>query len=265
MKKQIDIELNRLQDQYDIKILYALESGSRAWGFASADSDWDVRFIYVHNPDWYLSIDDKKDNMEKILPNNIDLAGWELRKALKLFRKSNPPLLEWLRSPLIYVERFSMADKLRQLTKEYFNPKSCMYHYFYMAQGNYRDYLQKDIVRVKKYFYVLRPILACKWIEQTNTMAPMEFQKLVDSQISDQKLKKEIDRLLTRKIKGDELDKEPKIQILNDFIEKEIEYFSQKLKGYKIDKQPDTEKLNNLFRETLTEAWGKGNDYFNMM
>ena len=255
MKKQIEIELNRIQEQHNIKILYAVESGSRAWGFASIDSDWDVRFIYIHRPEWYLSIDEKRDNMEEILPNAIDLAGWELRKTLKLFRKSNPPLFEWLRSPLIYLEQFSTIDKLRELTKDYFNPKSCVYHYLHMAEGNYRDYLQTDIVRVKKYFYVLRPILACKWIERTNTMAPMEFHDLVETQISDKKLRTEIKNLLTRKQNGEELDKEPKIQIINDFLEKEIAYFKNQVMQYDQELKPGTDRLDDLFRSTLDEIW----------
>jgi len=255
LKKQIEIELNRIQEQHNIKILYAVESGSRAWGFASIDSDWDVRFIYIHRPEWYLSIDEKRDNMEEILPNAIDLAGWELRKTLKLFRKSNPPLFEWLRSPLIYLEQFSTIDKLRELTKDYFNPKSCVYHYLHMAEGNYRDYLQTDIVRVKKYFYVLRPILACKWIERTNTMAPMEFHDLVETQISDKKLRTEIKNLLTRKQNGEELDKEPKIQIINDFLEKEIAYFKNQVMQYDQELKPGTDRLDDLFRSTLDEIW----------
>lgn len=255
MNEQIQIELRRLEREKDIKVLYAVESGSRAWGFASKDSDWDVRFIYVHRPEWYLSIDNHRDNMEEILPNTIDLAGWELRKALKLFRKSNPPLLEWLRSPLIYLEQFSTAQKMRDLTEYYFNPKSCTYHYLHMAQGNYRDYLQTDLVRTKKYFYVLRPILACKWIEATNSMAPMEFQQLVDSQITDDNLRKKIELLLLRKKSGEELDKEARIQIINDFLESEIEYFNKAVKDYDSLPKPNTEKLDDLFRETLNEVW----------
>src|SRR5437870_651522 len=133
MLNEIQNELQRIQNQFDVRVLYAVESGSRAWGFESKDSDWDVRYIYIQKPEWYLSIDDKKDNREEILPNQIDLAGWDLRKALKLFRKSNPPMLEWLRSPIIYLEEFSIAAKLRMLTADYFNPKSCLYHYLSMA------------------------------------------------------------------------------------------------------------------------------------
>jgi len=205
MTEEIKKELCRLEQQHEIKILYAVESGSRAWGFASTDSDWDVRYIYIHKLDWYLSIDNKKDSQEEILPNDIDLSGWELRKALRLFRKSNPPMLEWLRSPIVYLQQFSTADKLRELAKEYFNPKSCIYHYLSMADGNFSAYLQKDMVRTKKYLYVLRPILACEWIRQTNTIAPMEFQKLVDSQVTDFDVKTEIQNLLKRKMAGEEL------------------------------------------------------------
>jgi len=261
MTQEIKKELLRLELQHNIKILFAVESGSRAWGFASTDSDWDVRYIYVHNLDWYLKIDDQKDNQEEILPNDIDLAGWELRKALRLFRKSNPPMLEWLRSPIIYLKQFSTADKLRDLTKEYFNPKSCLHHYLHMAEGNYREYLQKENVRVKKYFYVLRPILACDWIKQTNTMAPMEFQELLDSQVPDQKVKTEIQNLLARKMAGEELNEEPKVQILNDFLEQKINYYNEYVKSLEQSNPPDTEKLDELFKQTIYEAWDKNGSH----
>jgi len=253
MIDEIIKELNNLEQELNIRILYAVESGSRAWGFASKNSDWDVRFIYIHKKDWYLSIDNKKDSYNKILPNDIDLSGWELRKTLKLFRKSNPPLMEWLRSPIVYYQSYSMINKLIVLSTEYFNPKSCLHHYLHMAEGNYRAYLKSDNVRIKKYFYVLRPILACSWIENTNTMAPMEFQKLVDLQIKDSALRFEIDQLLKRKMDGEELDIEPKISVINDYLEKQINYYNDYISKYKIDKRPDTEKLNKLFRETLNE------------
>ena len=257
MTEQITAELNRLEQEKDIRILYAVESGSRAWGFASTDSDWDVRFIYIHRPEWYLSIDNRRDSMDEILPNDIDLAGWDLRKALRLFRKSNPPLLEWLESPLIYLEQFSTANRMRELAKESFNPKSCTYHYLSMAGKNYRTYLQTDMVRIKKYFYVLRPILACMWIESTNTMAPMEFQKMVDAQIHDETLRREIDHLLERKMSGEELDKEPRIPILNDFIESRIEHFDSVVQQYNNQTHIQTATLDQLFRETMVEVWGK--------
>jgi predicted nucleotidyltransferase len=257
MIDEIKSELLKLELQHDIKILYAVESGSRAWGFASTDSDWDVRYIYIHRLDWYLKIDDWKDSQEEILPNDIDLSGWELKKALRLFRKSNPPMLEWLRSPIIYLQQFSTADKLRDLTNEFFNPKSCLHHYLHMAEGNYREYLQKENVRVKKYFYVLRPILACDWIKQTNTMAPMEFHKLLESQVIDKNVKAKIQNLLTRKIAGEELNEEPKIQVLNDFLEQKIEFYNDYVKSLGQSEKADTTRLDKLFKETVYEAWDK--------
>ena len=253
MKAEIQKELKRLESELEIKILYAVESGSRAWGFPSTNSDWDVRFIYVHKKDWYLSIDDKKDSYVEILPNDIDLSGWELRKTLKLFRKSNPPFMEWLDSPIIYKESYSTIPKLRLASHEYFNPKSCLYHYLSMAEGNLREYLKGDQVRIKKYFYVLRPVLACKWIERTNRMAPMEFEAMVESEIKDPKVKEETLSLLVRKKSGEELDWEPKISCIDEFLDEQIIYFKNYLKNFDYKQYPDTDLLDQVFRETLEE------------
>lgn len=256
MLEEIKKELARIEAEHEIKILLAVESGSRAWGFASTDSDWDVRYIYIHKLDWYLRIDDLKDSQEKILPNDLDLSGWELKKALKLFRKSNPPMLEWLRSPIVYTEQFSTAEKLRDLSEKYFNPKSCMYHYLSMAKGNFKEFLaDKDLVKSKKYFYVLRPVLACDWIRNKNSFPPMEFQDLVDSQVTDEKLKTEIGELLKRKMSGEELKEEPQIEILNEFLERKIEFYKDYVEQIEPNDKPPTELLDALFKETIFEVW----------
>ncbi len=255
MLEEIQKELAKIEEKSEIRILLAVESGSRAWGFASTDSDWDVRYIYIHKLDWYLKIDDAKDSQEKILPNDLDLSGWELKKALKLFRKSNPPMIEWLRSPIVYLEQFSTAEKLREMSKTYFNPKSCMYHYLSMAQNNFREFLQKDLIRSKKYFYVLRPVLACDWIKEKNIFPPIEFQDLVDSQVKDEDVKTEITELLKRKMAGEELKEEPKIEILNEFLEEKIEFYKDYVEQIAPNDKPQTELLDKLFKETITEVW----------
>jgi len=255
MIKEIQKEISRLEQEKDIKVLFAVESGSRAWGFASIDSDWDVRFVYIHRLDWYLQIYEQKDNIEQILPNDIDLGGWELQKALRLFRKSNPPLLEWLRSPIIYSENYSTAAELRELTSVFFNPKSCLYHYFHMAEGNFRTYLQDDSVRVKKYFYVLRPLLACDWILDKNEMAPMEFDIIVDSQVQDVEVKEAITKLLSRKMSGEELAVEAKNPVLHRFIEQKIVFYKEYLATTSAAVQPSADLLNTLFKRTLNEVW----------
>jgi uncharacterized protein len=124
-----------------------------------------------------------------------------------------------------------------------------------MAEGNFRNYLQRETVRVKKYFYVLRPVLACSWIEQTNTMAPMEFRKLLDSQVSDPSVKYEIQKLLQRKIAGEELNEEPRIDILNEYLSDKINYFNDVVKSFPAREQPKTDKLNLLFRKMIREVW----------
>ncbi|MCJ2148084.1 nucleotidyltransferase domain-containing protein [Bacillus paralicheniformis] len=255
MKQRIQEELKNIEATYGVKILYAVESGSRAWGFPSQDSDYDVRFIYVHQKDWYLSIDAKRDVIELPIDDSLDISGWELTKALRLFRKSNPPLLEWLSSGMVYYEAYSLAEKMRQLKSRAFSPVSCMYHYLNMASGNFRHYLQREEVKIKKYFYVLRPILACQWIESRRTVPPIEFQVLLDELMEDGPLKTEIHQLLERKKKGEEFNLEPQNPILHAFIDHELERLQTVAKAYKTDHEDLTQELDRLFRETLDEVW----------
>ncbi len=166
--EEILARLGDIEKEENVTIFYACESGSRAWGFPSEDSDYDVRFLYLRPRDWYLSIDveEKRDVIERPISEMLDISGWDLRKALKLLRKSNPPLLEWLNSPTVYQQDFTITDKIKELVPEYYSPIACLHHYLHMAQGNYREYLKGEIVWVKKYFYVLRPLLAINWIEK---------------------------------------------------------------------------------------------------
>ncbi|MED3553420.1 nucleotidyltransferase domain-containing protein [Cytobacillus praedii] len=264
MKKHIQEVLKQIEIDHKIKILFACESGSRAWGFPSKDSDYDVRFIYIHQKNWYLSIDRGRDVLE--IPKHdsisipidelLDVSGWELTKALRLFRKSNPPLMEWLHSSIVYYEAFSTKENLKSLAEKVFTPASCLYHYLNMAKGNYREYLHGDHVKIKKYFYVLRPILAAKWIEKKNTLPPIEFQRLVEVLLPFGELRKEIDILLKRKISGDELDLEPRIDLINHFIEKELIYLEDYARSLNAQITDPTQHLNEIFRETLEEVWG---------
>ncbi|NHC40144.1 nucleotidyltransferase domain-containing protein [Bacillus sp. MM2020_1] len=255
MKEKILTEIKKIEEQFDVKICLAVESGSRAWGFPSKDSDYDVRFIYIHKKDWYLSIDQKRDVIELPINNLLDINGWELRKALKLFRKSNPPLMEWLHSGIVYYQAFSLADKLKTIQNQVFLPQSALYHYLNMAKGNFRDYLRGDHVKIKKYFYVLRPVLACIWIERYNSVPPIEFQTLVEELLEQGQLKEEIHTLLERKISGEELDLEPKVTVINDFLEKEINRLEEYTKTLKVSKEDMTPLLDDLFREVLDEVW----------
>ncbi|WP_144266540.1 nucleotidyltransferase domain-containing protein [Paenibacillus curdlanolyticus] len=256
MKEQIVEELKRVEKEENVRILYACESGSRAWGFPSKDSDYDVRFLYVRPLESYLSIFDKRDVIERPISNLLDISGWDLRKALMLFRKSNPPLLEWLQSPIPYMEDYTVAEQIRRLSPLSFSPRSCMHHYLHMARGNYRTYLRDEQVKIKKYFYVLRPILACEWIEQHNTIPPIAFQALIDEFMPvDSELRKVIDRLLHRKMAGDELDYEPRIDLINAYVEERLGCFERIAPEASAATFDQDEQLDKLFRAALTEAW----------
>ncbi|MBV7504004.1 nucleotidyltransferase domain-containing protein [Bacillus sp. sid0103] len=254
MKEKILTELKKIEEQYEVKICLAVESGSRAWGFPSKDSDYDVRFIYVHKKDWYLSIDQKREVIEIPINDLLDINGWELRKALRLFRKSNPPLMEWLHSGIVYYQAFSLVDKMKAIQNEVFLPQSALFHYLNMAKGNFRDYLRGDHVKIKKYFYVLRPVLACLWIERYNTVPPIEFQTLVEELLEEGPLKEEILTLLERKISGDELNLEPKVTAINDYLETEINRLEEYTKALKVSREDMTSILDDVFRDVLDEV-----------
>ncbi|MFA5902720.1 MAG: nucleotidyltransferase domain-containing protein [Desulfobacula sp.] len=255
VQSKIKKALDRIETEETVKILYACESGSRAWGFESQDSDYDVRFIYVRPTAWYLTIQHKRDVIEKPIDDELDLSGWNLPKALELYRKGNPPLLEWLQSPIIYRESGSMAKRLRELLTDYYSPVAAMYHYLHMARGNYRQYLQGDRVWIKKYFYVLRPLLACIWIEKNWGLVPTEFEILFDRIVTASPLRKSIQDLLSDKKRGEELRVGPSIPAISDFINSQLERLSTKDSQPSMTKNPDI--LDKLFVEVLIETYGQ--------
>ncbi|RAW13921.1 nucleotidyltransferase domain-containing protein [Paenibacillus taichungensis] len=256
MRDTIRQQLKQIEQEEQVRIIYACESGSRAWGFPSQDSDYDVRFLYVRPLEWYLSIEDKRDVIERPISDQLDINGWDLRKALKLFRKSNPPLLEWLQSPIQYDEPYSVAEHIRTLSPLTFSPKSCMYHYLNMAKGNFRDYLQGEQVKIKKYFYVLRPLLACGWIERYDAMPPMAFEELVQELVPQSApLYTEIHELLRRKKAGEELDLEPQLPAIQAFLAEKIAYFEQLAAQLENEQIIQYEELDRIFRFALQEVW----------
>ena len=247
MRSQIIEHLRRIEVEQDVSILYACESGSRAWGFPSADSDYDIRFVYVHPMEWYLTIQEKRDVLEFPIRDNLDFNGWDIRKALRLFRKSNPPLFEWLGSPIVYQEKGNFANRLRELSKNYYSPTSCIYHYLHMAQGNYNDYVRGEDIRLKKYFYLLRPILAIKWIEQGYGVAPTAFSTLLERVVIDPMLKQEINRLMKLKETGSETDRGPQSLMVNQFVEAELKRLTSKTKEYQNNLAP-FDLLDEIFK-----------------
>ena len=245
--------LDRVEVDCNVRVLFACESGSRAWGFASRDSDYDVRFLYVHRPDWYLSVEDRRDVIESPIADDLDVSGWELRKALRLLRKSNPPLLEWLRSPMVYRYDPAFVAQFGALATEFYSPRRCFRHYLHMAYGNWRDYLRgRDQVSLKKYLYVFRPLLACRWIERMGSQPPMQFARLVDGVLYETVVRNALDELVARKLAGSELGAGPAVPVLSHFIEHELLRLDALAEPE--DGAGDVEALNGFFRDYALAA-----------
>ena len=183
IREQINETILELQERQGIRVLYACESGSRAWGFASPDSDYDLRFIYAHASDWYLELQEKKDTIDLMLPNDLDLSGWELMKSLRLFASCNLALNEWLDSPEIYWEEPGFRESLVSHVAAFFNPRKALHHYLSMAKGTAERSFDGNKLKIKKLFYILRPLLACRWVLQKESMPPTQFQSLVDEKL----------------------------------------------------------------------------------
>jgi uncharacterized protein len=239
--------LARLERERNVRVLYACESGSRAWGFASRDSDYDVRFLYVHARDWYLSVEDRRDVLEEPLTDELDVSGWELRKALRLLRKSNPPLLEWLKSPVVYRRDARFTREFEELMAQFYSPQRCFAHYLHMASGNWRHYLQdRELVSLKKYLYVFRPLLACRWIERSLGQVPMLFQQLVESVLEEAEVRAALLLLVARKQAGEELNTEPPVELLSRFVQAELARLESLTAPQ--DALGNVEELNQFFR-----------------
>jgi predicted nucleotidyltransferase len=178
MTTRITAALAALEAQHGIQILYACESGSRAWGFPSPDSDYDVRFLYVHSLNWYLGLDEGPDTLNFPVDDELDLAGWELRKTLRLLRGSNAALFEWLQSPIVYHEAPGFRAQLMPLLPQAFNLKAGLHHYLGQLRRGVEEDLAGEEVRLKRLFYALRSALAACWISERHTLPPMEFAPL---------------------------------------------------------------------------------------
>jgi len=218
--------LSDLESAHDVRVLHAIESGSRAWGFASPDSDYDGRFIYAHRPDWYFSVHEQRDVIETPIEDEsgivFDVNGWDLQKALRLLAKSNPVLIEWLQSPIVYAAAPGFAEDMLQLATQLHSGKAAHYHYFHMARKNFREHLSGERVRLKKYFYVIRPILACQWIERGLGVPPMTLLELLDGVLPVGALREQILKLRTQKMVTPEFGDGVPLPLIQDFLSSEI-------------------------------------------
>lgn len=200
----------------------------------------------MRDRNFYLSLQDNKDFIDWELNEVLDINGWDLKKALQHFHKSNATLFEWSNSPVVYYTTDEWKQLYEGVASKYFACKASMYHYYGTANKNYYEYLTEDMVKYKKYFYVLRPILACKWIEEKKCPPPVPFHELFDS-VLENDMKAAVEELLAKKVKMSESDKAPKIETINQYIEEKLAYYKELLETMPDDRNPDWEPLDEAF------------------
>ncbi len=251
MTEKIKQHLAEIEKKYHLKIFHACETGSRAWGFPSFDSDYDVRFIYMHHKDWYLSLKEGKDTLDIMLDGNItDLSGWDIRKSLRLLWKSNPPLLEKIHSQIVYVSNESFMTELRELTQKYYSRIATHYHYFNMAENSIKALEGEKSYRLKKFFYALRATVACKWIMEKEEIPPVYFPAMLEKLDISPDIQSRIHQLITFKLQKSESYEHSGDHNLIDFIKDLLQSTANKANQLP-GRKGNFDELDTFFKSTL--------------
>lgn len=246
IEKRIEHLLNDLETKHGVRIHYACESGSRAWGFASPDSDYDIRFIYSHEEEAYLGVSAEKSTIELPLIGDLDPGGWDIRKAALLLGKSNGALNEWLHSPVVYRAEPGFLNRWRAVARQVFSPRAAIDHYRGLAKQMWAGKLQKERVRAKDYLYALRASLAMRWILLGKGIPPVAFHEVLE--VAPAEILELIPELLAHKAATLESEKMNRLPAVDRFLE-EILDPSLELPAACA---PDREILDRLFRSQLT-------------
>ena len=252
MRQEILQRLSDIEAKYDVKILLAVESGSRAWGFESKDSDYDVRFIYVHRKDWYLSLIEGRDVIEELDPDGVlDLAGWDLKKALLLMGKGNCAFAEWLNPPFAYYKDMAFFESISTLMDGYFRKVSAVNHYYHMAMNHDKRYLEKRGCELKRFMYHLRGLLAAKWAAIHGTYPPVLFSDLVEKIVQDDSIKAGIKHLVELKKESREHNTMIVEDSLIDYANKTAAEIESMFGSFPAELQQDYRKLDEFFLNIL--------------
>ena len=208
--------LERIERDHGIRILYACESGSRAWGFASPDSDYDIRFIFVRPEHSYLSVQEGLESIDLPLEGELDAGGWDVRKAIRLLGKSNGALVEWLHSPIVYRNEGGFCERWQDTARAVFAPRASSDHYRGLAKQMVLGKLDSENVRAKDYLYALRAALSAKWVADGNGIPPVPFGELVPT--APEIIRQIVPELLEHKARTAESERMPRIPALDEFL-----------------------------------------------
>lgn len=249
MKTRILEKLKQVEKDKNIEILFAVESGSRAWGFASPDSDYDIRFVYKKSKEEYLGLWDSKDTIQFMTEDELDGSGWDLKKATLLLAKSNASFLGWLFSPIVYIDKGETLSKMKALASANFNPVSGFYHYHSMNKGFFEQLIAGNgEMNLKAFFYAARTSFCANWILRFGTIPPVEFRKLYE--LFDKESAEVFDALIEQKALINESGKSKIDPRLMELIKKiVVENMEEKhsVENRKIDK----EAFNQFFLNEL--------------
>ena len=246
--QQIKTILTNVEQTKKVLILYACETGSRAWGFPSPDSDYDVRFIYMHEKDWYLSLSQHKDTIEYMVDETWDVTGWDFRKSLLLLKKSNAALIERFQSPIVYSEKENFKDDFMRLIESYYSPVAVFFHHYSLAKKLWTELEHAADVKLKSYFYLLRSLLSCNWIVHNKSIVPMHIEGLMF--LIDDDIRNRIRELIQLKAGVSEKYLHPKEDVLNKWIVELWEILDRSKESLGVNKTEIT-KLNKFFLHTI--------------
>lgn len=255
MRAAITRRLTEVEKRHGVRVLYAVESGSRAWGFPSPDSDYDVRFLYAHPRDWYLTVEEARDVIEEGVDDmDFDVAGWDLRKTLRLFLKANPALWEWLVSPITYRDDGGVAQRLRGIAAQGYSLKALAHHYLHIAQEKERRQIAaKQTVKAKKYVYALRPLLALDWLREQGSLPPMALPQIMAGVTLPEAVRRAIVTLVEHKAVTPEGAPIDRVPLLDEWMEEAYERgldYADRAPVRRTDKR----ELDEFFREIVLSA-----------
>lgn len=256
--------IRSVEERFSVRAVYACESGSRAWGFESSDSDFDVRILYARPPHDYLRFVPLTDafdyRFEEPEFKDLDVACWDIRKAAELLWRSNPPLIEWLGSPIVYEQHEGIASLLRECATTYFDRKKSAFHYVSMAKGVWHEIepssseTPKEVKR-KKYLYALRPLACVRYLEKVGTVPPTRFESVLDGIEWDEPVRCAVDQLISEKKAGLELGVGPTDPVLHDFIRTELKAAISIAESLSPRQEVGQEKLDSLIWESIMGDW----------
>jgi uncharacterized protein len=256
-RAEVERRLEEIERRERVRILLAVESGSRAWGFHSPDSDFDARFIFVRHEDDYLSLNTPRDVIETPLVDLMDVNGWDLSKAFRLMIKGNSVIHEWLASPIVYRRNATFAAALTPVAAAWRNVYADAHHYHGLLASQLARHIEgRERINLKKYFYVIRPAIALHWLRENGGEPPMDLPSLLEGVTLPEEAAVALKQLREAKKASSEVGEGARIAALDAYIDEQATWGMQ-AKGKTPSPDPALlDRTNALFRAAVRGELG---------